>query len=242
MGRGDVNALHELLETAQKRRWCVRPFCTTCGAREYREAIRANAPALAEALKTARIAELRRQFTGIDVDDALRLMFMELTNPFGPMLGNMRAVEGDLEGTEAGEYVAGMRRHAARRAVMQAQYEAYHSPEAVAQRRLAKAERQRVEQLARMERRRQREEAIDTALEALARLEPSSVLQKICQGAVECPLYRLSLALIERLIPALGALADTELRTLRERVPVTRVQPLAQLSLAIDAELKTRAP
>lgn len=236
-----MSALTDLLATARDRRWCVRPYCTTCGAREYRAAIHANALALAEALKTARIGDMRRQFAGLNLDDALHLMFMELTNPFGPMFGNMRAVEGDLEGTEAGEYLAGMRRHAARRAEIQAQYEAYHSPEAAAERSQAKAERQRAEQEARMERRRQREEAIDAALEVFANLDSPTALRRVCAGAAEFPLYRLSLTQIEQLVPALGVLADTEIRTLRERVPVTRVQPLERLSLAIDAELKTRS-
>lgn len=34
-----TNAFIDLLRTAETRKWCVKPFCTTCGAVEYRAAL-----------------------------------------------------------------------------------------------------------------------------------------------------------------------------------------------------------
>jgi tetratricopeptide (TPR) repeat protein len=106
-----MDALHELLTTARDRLWCVQPHCTTCGARDYRQAIRDNAVALVEALKTTRIGELEHECPDIRIDDALRLLFMELANPFGPLLGVTMTADAELAGTEAGEYLTRMRRH-----------------------------------------------------------------------------------------------------------------------------------
>jgi hypothetical protein len=237
-----MNALQQLFMIARDRRWCVKPYCTTCGAREYREAIQANGPALVEALKTLRIGELRRAFPGLDVDDALRLMFMEFINPFGAMAGNMGAVEKGLEGTEAGDYLSSMRRHAREVADLRARRREFESPEAAAKRRRAKAERRQAARTARTEDKHRREADATAALEAFATLEPGIALQRILDGVAGFPLYQIRLTQIEQMIACLGELGDTELGRLRERVPVNRVQPLARLSRAIDAELKTRAP
>lgn len=34
-----TNAFVDLLRTADQKQWCVKPFCTTCGAAEYRSAL-----------------------------------------------------------------------------------------------------------------------------------------------------------------------------------------------------------
>ena len=34
-----TNAFIDLLRTAEAKKWCVKPFCTTCGAMEYRSAL-----------------------------------------------------------------------------------------------------------------------------------------------------------------------------------------------------------
>ena len=34
-----MNPLLEVVQTARERNWCTKPRCTTCGAREYRQAL-----------------------------------------------------------------------------------------------------------------------------------------------------------------------------------------------------------
>lgn len=34
-----MNPLLEVIRTAHERNWCTKPACTTCGAREYRQAL-----------------------------------------------------------------------------------------------------------------------------------------------------------------------------------------------------------
>ena len=35
-----TNGYLELLQHAQRKRWCTKVFCTTCGARDYRDALK----------------------------------------------------------------------------------------------------------------------------------------------------------------------------------------------------------
>ena len=233
-------ALHELLTTARDRHWCVRPYCTTCGARDYRRAIHANAVALVEALKTTRIGELEQEFGDIDIDYALRLLMMELANPFGPLLLKTMALEFELEGTEAGEYLAGMRRHEQGVARERAERAAFQTPAAAAERRRVKAERRLAAQADREEGKRKRDAEAEGASHTFADLPPQEALRRIIQGPVGFPLYRLPADSIEAMIDALGASTEEELRRLRERVPITRAAPLARLSRGIEAELRSR--
>lgn len=235
-----MNALHELLNTARDRRWCVQPYCTTCGARDYRKAIRDNAVALVDALKTTRTREIEHEFRDMNINEALRLLMMELANPFGPLLGQTRALEFELEGTDAGEYLAGMRRHEQGVARERAERAAFQSPAAAAERRRVKAELRRSAQAERAEAKRKRDAEAEGASRAFANLPPQEALRRIMQGSVGFQLYRLPVDLIEAMIQAIGALTDEELGLLRAGVPVTRAAPLARLSRGIDAETQAR--
>lgn len=73
------NAFIDLLHTAQLNRWCVTPFCTTCGAHTYRAELRKLAfdppGPLFRLLSQTTEAELE-QFP--DWQDALWIAFMDL--------------------------------------------------------------------------------------------------------------------------------------------------------------------
>ena len=235
-----VNALQELLTTARERHWCVQPHCTTCGAREYRQAIRDNAAGLLEALKVARLDELRRQFREIHFDDALRLMLMELGDPLGPLPGVARTADAELGGTEAGEYLTRMRRHEERLVEERARRAEYASPGAVAERRRLKKEATLARSAERADWKRWRDTEAAEAIQAFARLEPREALRRILDGSAEFPLYRLPEAQVAAVCELLPAMTIADLQRLRERVPVTRAAPLASLSRKIDAALRTK--
>lgn len=232
-----MNALQQLLMTARNRGWCVKPYCTTCGAQDYRRAIHADAEALVESLKTTRIRDLKHEFPTMHVDDALRLLMIELTNPVGPQFLKTRALQLELKGTDAGEYLECIRRHERELAEARARRQDYVSPEAVAERRRVKAERRRAVQVERAELKRTRETEDLAAIDGFSRLEAAAAIGRVMGGSVGFSLYRLRATQIEEMIQALGVLTHADLLSLRERVPKTRAAPLARLSSAIDREL-----
>lgn len=235
-----MDALRELFSEARDRHWCVQPYCTTCGARDYRTAIHANAVALVEALRSARIRDLRREFPTLDVQDALHLLMMELATPLEPLFGKTPALDSELAGTEAGEYLDNMRRHARAVAEERAQRAAYESPEAVAERRRGKQELRGAQRRAREEQKGEREKQAAAALEALGRLEPEVMFKRVIANETGVYLYRLSAAQIDALVGVLTQVSEAELEQLRLVVPMTRVRPLAQLSKALNLEIARR--
>lgn len=74
-----MNSFIETLRNANQQRWCVKPFCTTCGAQDFRAALRklagANGKGLVEALSSLDLSELR---TLSEWDDAIRLALGEI--------------------------------------------------------------------------------------------------------------------------------------------------------------------
>jgi len=235
-----MDALQTLLTTARDKRWCVKRYCTTCGAREYRQAIHDNAAGLLEALKVARLDELRRQFREIHFDDALRLLLMELADPFGPLVGVTLTADAELGGTEAGEYLTRMRRHEERLVEERARRAEYASPAAVAERRRLKKEATLARSAERADWKRWRDTEAAEAIQAFARLEPREALRRILDGSAEFPLYRLPEAQVAAVCELLPAMTIADLQRLRERVPVTRAAPLASLSRKVDAALRTK--
>jgi hypothetical protein len=57
-----MNQFLDILNIASTKNWCVEPFCTTCGAQEYRKALRGlaqpNVFGLVEALSTLELNDL----------------------------------------------------------------------------------------------------------------------------------------------------------------------------------------
>ena len=76
-----MNAFLEILRKASQERWCVTPFCTTCGNRDYRAALRRmesdGSPRLAESLSNVNLVDLCRI---PEWDDALRIALGEITD------------------------------------------------------------------------------------------------------------------------------------------------------------------
>jgi hypothetical protein len=54
------NPLHDIIKKAQEQKWCTTPCCTTCGAHEYRNALKDLAGPLGGGLANA-LAELNPQ-------------------------------------------------------------------------------------------------------------------------------------------------------------------------------------
>ena len=76
-----MNAFLEILDRVSQERWCVTPFCTTCGSRDYRIALRQmgsnSRPRLAESLSKLNLVELCRLR---EWDDALRIALGEISD------------------------------------------------------------------------------------------------------------------------------------------------------------------
>jgi hypothetical protein len=70
-----MNRFLEILHHAAEKKWCTNPECNTCGAMEYRAAIRQLGDDIAVALSTLDLTELTRQ---PDWDEKLRLALNEI--------------------------------------------------------------------------------------------------------------------------------------------------------------------
>ena len=47
------NPLYDIIRKANEQKWCMTPYCTTCGAREYRKALKDLAGPLGGGLANA---------------------------------------------------------------------------------------------------------------------------------------------------------------------------------------------
>lgn len=156
----DQDWLIRFLETAPRKYRCMTRGCTTCGGGPFRQGV---LEALAEATgETA--GSYREPRIALAVTESLALLsarqlgmagldliFVSLQWPDGPA-PELRAV---LEGTPAGDYLRSMEAREAAWAVRQAEraaeWAAYMSPEAVAQRKADRRERRRLMKLPEME-------------------------------------------------------------------------------------------
>ena len=71
----------EIINLAEKSRWCVQPFCTTCGSHEFRDELRKLSEeyesGLIDALCSASVSALR---TSLNWDDAVRVALGEIND------------------------------------------------------------------------------------------------------------------------------------------------------------------
>ena len=72
-----MNRFMSLLQLARRNRWCTKPYCTTCGASEFRAALRQLGAELADDLADIDLGLLEGT---PDWADALRLALDELQN------------------------------------------------------------------------------------------------------------------------------------------------------------------
>jgi hypothetical protein len=76
------NPFVDIVRTARKNNWCTMPYCTTCGAEHYRNALRQLGGelgnGLAKALSTLDPSELTKEYNW---RDALRIAVMDLPRP-----------------------------------------------------------------------------------------------------------------------------------------------------------------
>ena len=77
-----MNPYISILQAAEIKNWCVTPYCTTCGAREYRRALARLAGPLGGPLtKALCVLEPRAAMRFSSWDDALEIALRDL--PFG---------------------------------------------------------------------------------------------------------------------------------------------------------------
>ena len=71
----------EIVNIAEKNRWCVQPFCTTCGSHEFRDELRKlsedHEKGLVDALSAASVSALS---TSLNWGDAVRLALGEIND------------------------------------------------------------------------------------------------------------------------------------------------------------------
>lgn len=117
------NWLHVYLADAVARNLCIKAFCTTCGASEFRQGLRAALQSAAgqpvgPRLSQQNVEALARALAGITPDDneqwalapTVRCVLIDLTTDDGGP-----RVESLLGGTWAGTILAGMKAHHATR-------------------------------------------------------------------------------------------------------------------------------
>ena len=73
-----MNRFLSLLQLASRNRWCTRPYCTTCGASDFRAALRELDTELSDELASLDLTALEET---ADWDDPLRLALDQLPNP-----------------------------------------------------------------------------------------------------------------------------------------------------------------
>jgi len=73
-----MNRFLSLLQLAGRNRWCTKPYCTTCGASDFRAALRELDTELTDELASLDLSALEDT---VDWDDALRLALDQLQNP-----------------------------------------------------------------------------------------------------------------------------------------------------------------
>lgn len=73
------NPLLDIIKKAHEQKWCITPYCTTCGARDYRNALKELAGPLGGGLANA-LAEINPQdLTSIpNWQDALLVAIIDL--------------------------------------------------------------------------------------------------------------------------------------------------------------------
>jgi hypothetical protein len=129
--------LNEIFQTAQENNWCMTPFCTTCGAQNFRLAIFQSASlskgsefrqilwedvwngliSLSESQRESVAREISEQLKNLSSlekipANGLRVVLMDLDRIFNP-LGFGGSLEDYLGATPAGNYLVQMRLHAA---------------------------------------------------------------------------------------------------------------------------------
>lgn len=73
------NPLYDIIRKAHEQKWCVTPYCTTCGAREYRNALRELSGSMGGDLADA-LADIDLQEISLlpNWQDALLVAIMDL--------------------------------------------------------------------------------------------------------------------------------------------------------------------
>jgi hypothetical protein len=123
--------LTELIQEATANNWCMRPYCTLCGASNFRSEIFKRAYegvgddeldwanlrdamlSISPSIEAAMVREIAEELASItDIyrfpTSCLRVLLIDLNNLCSPLVGTLDEM---LEGSEAGEYLSKMRAH-----------------------------------------------------------------------------------------------------------------------------------
>jgi hypothetical protein len=145
-----------------------------------------------------------------------------------------------LAGTEAGDYLAGMRAHHRRRELAAERHAREHDPAVMAERRRVRKAASVERQLERARDKAARDASASSAMAEFRGLSLADQLQAIAQGRAAFPLYRMPVDQVEHLVAGLAGAGDELLKRLEERVPRTSVRPLSLLSVAIRKDIAKR--
>jgi hypothetical protein len=180
----------ELVNTAERKRWCTRPFCTTCGAHKFRDHLRGIAKD--DVISGLRL--LSRDFISKH-EDMFRLVINEIS-----ILGLGGELLAPLKGTPAGEQLqkniayqnAALER---RRAYLDSQ-----TPEAVAVRRANKKAARARFTAPHRERKSAAEDNIRAAAQQLDAIPTSDILEVLSLKNFDVPLQAVGGLVYKRLI------------------------------------------
>lgn len=127
--------LTELIQEATDNNWCMRPYCTLCGASNFRSEIFKRAYegvaeeeldwanlrdamlSISPSIEAAMVREITEELASITKiyrfpTSCLRVLLIDLNSLCSPLVGTLDEM---LEGSEAGEYLSKMRAHSAAR-------------------------------------------------------------------------------------------------------------------------------
>ena len=193
--------LEAVLVGAQGARWCMQPYCTTCGCVEFRRAYWAAAARQAGIASRFESARLPREFfVGVSTaerdvlvrtlvaglrelpliwsnSDAFRTIIMDLDPPL-LLHGVPMALDTELHATPAGEALSRMRAHSEEARARRDRQQAYDSTQAVEERKRVEREKRAIAHTSRQSETRRRNAARLELLAALARLSPVERLSR----------------------------------------------------------------
>lgn len=170
--------LANLIDIAIKNEWCTKPYCTTCGAKEFRQALKEiPRESIIEGLRL-----LSNEFLS-NYDDIFRIIIMEIS-----LWGFGGELLDDLSGTPAEEQLRYNIEYQNREIERRNVYNASKTPQAISERRIQR----KTERLKSTEPHRERKAAtvssIKTIASEIAEIPSDHLLRTIASGNFSVPL------------------------------------------------------
>jgi len=233
---GQVTLIEELLKQRREKRWCAKPYCTTCGALEFRghltrlvcqklglqipqETQHKGFPLLddlsredrqlcvEEIIKSLRLLEKPT----VNEDEGIRLILILCDDFYGglPILNNK------LSGTWVGDELNAMRQHSYQVDQRRASYDEYNSADRIRERREEKQAHKQKKIFQRKQVKAQRDQARKLFLDKFSKLSELDRLSEIASEELDIALDVIPPELIPqdpKIIQKLSAEQKTRLR------------------------------